>query len=132
MNPQFIAPQPGAPPNFQINRTSPSLGPPSSRTFQNVPLGGSDSGQDDLPPTNLKSSPFPPSTIGGPAGRPLIPSSQLPPSQRQDENLMANNPFNQSIGKPQNLPPVTSSSQVQNGPLVFQNGSGGIELFIKL
>lgn len=126
MNPQYMPPQFGALPNFQPNRSSPLLGQPSSETFQNVPLGGSDSTHMDVPPTNMKSNQFPP------VGATQIPTSQLPPSQVPDTSLLSNNPFNQPSSKIENLPPTSGLQQVQNGPAVFQNGSLGITFFITL
>lgn len=94
MNPQYMPPQFGATPTFQANKLSPSLGgPPSSQSFQNVPLAGSETGK--MESSNSKASPLPPSTVGS-----QIPSSQLPPSQGQD--LLLNNPFNATSRNAQN------------------------------
>lgn len=94
MNPQYLPPQFVATSNFQANKPSPSLGgPPSTQSFQNVPLAGSEPGKMDS--SNLKAGPFPPSTVGS-----QIPSSQLPPSQGQDLSL--NNPFNSTSRGAQN------------------------------
>lgn len=99
MNSQYIPSQFEGSQNFQTNQSSPSLGgTTSSQTFQNVPLIGSDIGKMDS--TNLKPSPFPPSTIGSQTSRNQIPSNQLPPSQGQD--FLLNNPFNPASKNIQN------------------------------
>lgn len=120
MNPQYLPPQQfGGPPNFQTNRSSPSLGT-NPAMFQNVPLGPPKPGQ-MVPPTTQ----FLPS--GGLPSRSAIPSSQLPPSQSHEAGLQQTNPF--SIPPPMkgsvpfNIP--KGSHQTQNGPPQFQNGPSG-------
>lgn len=122
MNPQYMTSY-GGPPGFQNNRPS----PPSTQSFQNVPLSTSDSGHADSDPSHMKANQFPPSLIGGPVGKAQIPSSQLPPSQGQ--HLMASNPFNQQSNKISSAPPVSAGFNVQNGSPAFQNGPAGILLF---
>lgn len=126
MNPQYLPPQQyGGPPNFQNNRSSPSLGANPGQ-FQNVPLGAPPKSNSMGPGTGQ----FPPSSVGGSMPRNPIPTSQLPPLM----NMPQTNPFS--------IPPTLKSDQPpnninqngptssQNGPSQFYNGPSGKLIFI--